>query len=119
MTSYKLVMPEDMNHYGFLFGGKLLMWVDEIAWIAVSNDYPGYQFVTIGMNQVEFKKSVHIRSVLRFEVERTREGNTSVTYHVNVFRHEMAQTNETQIFQTDITFVRVDENSQKMPLHSN
>ncbi len=29
MTSYKLVMPGDLNHYGFLFGGKMLMWVDE------------------------------------------------------------------------------------------
>ena len=92
MTSYKLVMPEDMNHYGFLFGGKLLMWVDELAWIAVSNDYPGYQFVTIGMNQVEFKKSVHLRSVLRFDIQRQREGNTSVTYHVDVFSHEITQT---------------------------
>ena len=27
MTTYKLVMPGDMNHYGFLFGGKMLMWV--------------------------------------------------------------------------------------------
>ena len=117
MTSYKLVMPEDMNHYGFLFGGKLLMWVDELAWIAVSNDYPGYQFVTIGMNQVEFKKSVHLRSVLRFDIQRHREGNTSVTNHVDVFSHEITQTGETHIFQTDITFVRVNENSQKMPLH--
>ena len=25
MTTYKLVMPGDMNHYGFLFGGKMLM----------------------------------------------------------------------------------------------
>ena len=33
MTTYKLVMPEDMNHYGFLFGGKMLMWIDEVAWI--------------------------------------------------------------------------------------
>ena len=31
MTSYKLVMPEDMNPYGFLFGGKMLMWIDEVA----------------------------------------------------------------------------------------
>ena len=31
MTTYKLVMPGDMNHYGFLFGGKMLMWVDEVA----------------------------------------------------------------------------------------
>ena len=41
MTSYKLVMPGDLNHYGFLFGGKMLMWVDEVAWMAVSGDYPG------------------------------------------------------------------------------
>jgi len=31
MTTYKLVMPEDMNHYGFLFGGKMLMWIDEVV----------------------------------------------------------------------------------------
>ncbi len=117
MTSYKLVMPEDMNHYGFLFGGKLLMWVDELAWIAVSNDYPGFQFVTIGMNQVEFKKSVHLKSVLRFEIERIREGNTSVTYTVCVFKHDMSQAEQEQIFRTDITFVRVDENSKKISLH--
>ena len=43
MTTYRLVMPEDMNHYGFLFGGKMLMWIDEIAWIAVSNDYPSWR----------------------------------------------------------------------------
>ena len=29
MTTYRLVMQEDMNHYGFLFGGKMLMWIDE------------------------------------------------------------------------------------------
>ena len=28
MTTYRLVMPEDMNHYGFLFGGKMLMWIE-------------------------------------------------------------------------------------------
>lgn len=34
MTTYKLVMPEDMNHYGFLFGGKMLMWIDEVDEVA-------------------------------------------------------------------------------------
>ena len=53
MTSYKLVMPGDLNHYGFLFGGKMR----------------------------------HIES---------RE--------------------ETSVFTTDITFVRVDKNGAKMPI---
>ena len=38
MTSYKLVRPGDLNHYGFLFGGKMLMWVDEVAWMGIGSN---------------------------------------------------------------------------------
>lgn len=116
MTSYKLVMPEDMNHYGFLFGGKLLMWIDEIAWMAVSGDYPGMQFVTVGMSDVTFKKSVHPRSVLRFETQRTRVGTTSVTYHTDVYRRSIDAADEEHVFHTDITFVRVNAQGAKQKI---
>ena len=118
MTSYKLVMPGDLNHYGFLFGGKMLMWVDEVAWMTVSGDYPGYNFVTVGMSEVTFHKSVHPQSVLRFETNRVRLGRTSVTYHVEVFRRHIESREETSVFTTDITFVRVDKNGAKMPIVS-
>lgn len=117
MTSYKLVMPEHMNHYGFLFGGNLLKWVDEIAWMAVSQEYPGAHFVTIGMDQVVFKKSVTLGSILRFEIHRIKEGHTSVQYSVEVYRKELHGTEEILIFHTDVTFVRVDEEGKKTPLH--
>jgi len=116
MTTYKLVMPEDMNHYGFLFGGKMLMWIDEVAWIAVSNDYPGQRFVTVGMSEVSFKKSVHPRAVLRFDAQRVRAGTTSVTYHVDVYRRDIEGEAEEHVFHTDITFVCVDENGAKQAL---
>ena len=116
MTSYKRVMPGDVNHYGFLFGGKMLMWVDEVAWMAVGADYPGCNFVTVGMSEVTFHKSVHPKSVLRFETNRRRIGRTSVTYHVEVFRRQMDAREETSVFTTDITFVRVDENGAKIPV---
>ncbi|MGN0845960.1 MAG: acyl-CoA thioesterase [Kiritimatiellia bacterium] len=116
MTTYRLVMPEDMNHYGFLFGGKMLMWIDEVAWIAVSNDYPGARFVTVGMSEVVFRKSVHPKSFLRFETERRRVGRTSVTYHVDVYRRDLESSQEEHVFHTDITFVKVDEAGSKLPL---
>lgn len=28
METYKLVLPEHLNPYGYLFGGNLLKWVD-------------------------------------------------------------------------------------------
>ncbi len=116
MTSYKLVMLGDLNHYGFLFGGKMLMWVDEIAWMAVSGDYPGCHFVTVGMSEVTFHKSVHPQSVLRFETAKARVGRTSVTYHVEVFRRHIESSEETGVFTTDITFVRIGADGAKMPI---
>lgn len=118
MISYKLVMPEHMNQYGVLFGGNLLKWVDEIAWMTVSEDYPGSRFVTIGMDRVEFKKSVSGGSILRFEILRQRIGHTSVTYGVKVSRRELHQHDLDVIFSTDVTFVRVDENGVKIPVGS-
>ncbi len=109
-------MPGDLNHYGFLFGGKMLMWVDEFAWMAVSNDYPGCNFVTVGMSEVTFHKSVHPKSVLRFETNLVRVGRTSVTYHVEVFRRHIESREETSVFTTDITFVRVDKDGAKLPV---
>lgn len=116
MTTFKLVMPEDMNHYGFLFGGKMLMWVDEVAWMAVSEDYPGFHFVTVGMGDVSFRKSVHPKSVLRFDARKVREGNTSVTYHVDVYSRNIEATTEEHVFDTDITFVRIDGEGKKIPI---
>ena len=116
MISYKLVMPEHMNQYGVLFGGNLLKWVDEIAWMAVSRDHPGARFVTIGMDRVEFKKSVTGGSTLCFQVERQRTGRTSVTYAARVSRRELHQAVDEEIFSTDVTFVRVDESGAKIPV---
>ena len=117
MENYKLVLPGHLNHYGYLFGGNLLQWVDEVGWIAASLDYPGSNFVTIGMDKVEFKKSVRQGALLRFEAKRTREGKTSVQYSVNVYRHDMKSGNEELIFSTKTTFVCLDNQGKKCGLN--
>ena len=45
MENHRLVLPEHLNHYGFLFGGHLLKWVDEFAYIAATIEYPNFTFV--------------------------------------------------------------------------
>ena len=49
MINHKLVLPQYLNHYGFLFGGHLLKWVDEYAYIAASMEYPDCDFVSWDM----------------------------------------------------------------------
>jgi acyl-CoA hydrolase len=84
MDTHRLVLPGDLNHYGFLFGGRLLAWIDEASWIAASLDYPHCQFVTVAMDTVEFHHSVRDGTILRISCSRENEGNTSVTYAVTV-----------------------------------
>jgi acyl-CoA hydrolase len=113
MENYKVVRPIHLNHYGYLFGGELLKWVDEISWIAASRDYPGCKFVTIGMDQVVFKRSVRQGAVLRFEVQRQQEGTTSVRYRVAVYSDDLDTGNEESVFSTHVTFVCLDAAGRK------
>ena len=58
MERFKIVLPADLNDFGSLFGGILLKWVDETAYMKVSLDFPGQRFVTIGLNNVELKHPI-------------------------------------------------------------
>ena len=88
MNSYSLVRTEHLNHHGYLFGGVMLKWVDEFAWIAASLDYPGCSLVTVAMDEIAFKERVLNVSILRFHVTQEKQGNTSVTYSVAVYSDE-------------------------------
>lgn len=112
MQSFKLVLPEHLNHYGYLFGGYLLQWVDETAYIAASLDYPGGNFVTIAMDRVEFRKSIRQGAILRFESRREHVGTTSVGYLVEVFDGP----SPAPVFSTQITFVALGPDGRKQPL---
>ena len=113
METHRLVLPGDLNHYGFLFGGRLLAWIDEASWITASLDYPHCQFVTIAMDAVEFHHSVREGTILRITCTLDHEGNTSTCYAVTV-TDERAGPHP--IFSTKITFVSVDDEGRKRPI---
>lgn len=115
MQTQHLVLPGDLNHHGFLFGGRLLAWVDEACWIAASLDFPQCRFVTVGMDRVEFHHGVRQGTILTIDCKRVREGTTSVCYEVEV---RDGKSVEGMIFSTRITLVNVDEEGAKRPLRA-
>jgi acyl-CoA hydrolase len=116
MDNYTIVRKEHLNHYGYLFGGTLLRWVDEFAWILASLDFPGCSLVTVGMDQVSFKERVENGSILRFNIFPVKRGSSSVSYTVNVYADAPGATEEKIVFSTKVTLVRVDVEGRKCPL---
>jgi len=109
MDNFTLVRPEHLNHHGYLFGGVMLKWVDENAWMAATREFPGCTLVTINMDACHFKHRVENGSILRFQMEHSNQGRTSVTYRVHVFADEPGAQLEKEVFSTRVTFVRLDE----------
>lgn len=119
MDNYKLIQPAHLNHYGFLFGGNMLQWVDEYAYIAACTDFPGERFVTISMSDLVFKKSVHCGDIILVQATLAQRGTTSVQYDVTVRRATSTTANAPlgeQIFNTRIAYVCVDPSGRKKPL---
>jgi acyl-CoA hydrolase len=113
VQNYQLVLPEHLNHYGFLFGGAMLKWVDESAYICARLEYPGKTFVTAGMDRVSYKQRVELGSILLFGVEKVRTGRTSVSYRVNARLAAADDRDCPEIFSTTVTFVCIDQDGNK------
>ena len=114
METHRLVLPGDLNQFGYLFGGQLLGWIDEASWIAASLDFPECRFVTVGMDEVVFRHSVREGTILMISSEKVSQGETSVTYQVEV-RRGRAEEKE-PIFSTKVTFVNLGEDGEKKSL---
>ncbi|NRB39872.1 MAG: acyl-CoA thioesterase [Pseudomonadales bacterium] len=116
MHHYKLVLPEHLNHYGFLFGGYLLHWLDEVAYITATVEFPGCEFVTVSMDNVAFKRKIQSGEVLKFNVEQQHLGTTSVRYMIQAFGQTRAQSPDTVLFETTMSFVCVDKDGNSKPI---
>ncbi len=116
MNNYAIVRQEHLNHYGFLFGGALLQWVDEYAWLVASRDFSGCPLVTVGMDKISFRKPVQNGSILRFNIKPIKQGETSIQYGVDVYADAPGASEEVAVFSTIITFAHVDTEGNKKPL---
>ncbi|MFP4167809.1 MAG: acyl-CoA thioesterase [Desulfonatronovibrionaceae bacterium] len=113
MDNFTLVRPGHLNHHGYLFGGMMLKWVDEFAWLAASKEFRGCRLVTVAMDEIRFRKPVLSGSILRFNIQKRDKGRSSVTYQVDVYSDEPGGDQEKWVFATSVTFVRVDESGNK------
>ena len=89
----------------------MLAWIDEAAWIAASAEFPHCQFVTVGMDKIEFRHGVGNGTILRILCEMVKKGTTSVCYQVVVT--DVKNASEIPVFQTKVAFVSVNDRGEK------
>jgi len=82
-SNYFLVRNQDLNHAGTLFGGAMMAWADELAYIAASLSHPGCHFVTKVFERFDFIGGPALGDIVRIDAQVISKGRSSVRVQVS------------------------------------
>lgn len=105
----KIVLPNDTNTLGNLFGGQLLAWMDLIASVS-AHRHSKRVVVTASVNNVSFQKPINHASIVTLEAKVSRAFNSSMEVFVDVFVEDAVTGQREKCNEAIYTFVAVDQN---------
>jgi len=105
----KIVLPNDTNTLGNLFGGQLLAWIDVIASVS-AHRHSKRVVVTASVNNVSFQKPINHASIVTLEAKVSRAFNSSMEVFVDVFVEDAVTGQREKCNEAIYTFVAVDQN---------
>lgn len=110
----QILMPEHINGYQRLFGGKLMEWIDVVAAVAARR-HSGYNVTTASVSQLEFKKAAYVNSTIVLKAQLTYVGTTSMEVRVDTFVEYLNGSQE-MINRAYLVMVALDENDNPIPV---
>ncbi len=105
----KIVLPNDTNTLGNLFGGQLLAWMDVIASVS-AHRHCRRVVVTASVNNVSFREPILGSSIVTLEAKVSRAFSSSMEVHVDVFVEDQVTGQKRKYNDAIYTFVAVDQN---------
>ena len=111
----ELVMPNQTNHHGTLFGGHALGLMDHAGWVAATR-CARRTMVTVASDRVEFKVPVRAGELVELVARVTRVGRTSVTVGVDMYAEVVASGERRLATSGSFVFVAIDDAGQPVPI---
>ncbi len=110
----QIVLPNDTNILGNLFGGRLLQWMDIVASIA-AHRHSRRVVVTASVNNVSFNNPIIHSSIVTLEAKVSRAFSSSMEVFIDVWVENPVNGEKMKCNEAIYTFVAIDQNGS--PLH--
>ena len=107
-----LICPAHINHYGRLFGGHLLKWIDELAGIVAIRHCNGI-VTTAAVDNLQFQAPAYVGDMVVLRGQVTYVGRSSMEIRVDTYREALGGTRE-MINRAYIDMVCIDSKGQPM-----
>jgi acyl-CoA hydrolase len=113
--STEMVLPNDTNPIGNLFGGRLMQWMDIIASIA-AHRHCRRVVTTASVNNIAFNKPIKFASIVTLEAKVSRAFNTSMEVFIDVWVEDPTNGEKVKCNEAIYTFVAIDQNGSPLPV---
>jgi acyl-CoA hydrolase len=106
----QMVLNEDLNRHGSLFGGKMMAWMDLAAAIHAAETMQ-MNCVTVKVNEIVFKAPAHLGDIITFECWEESRGNTSLTIGIKATKSNLKEKN-IEIATSSFKFVAIGDDGK-------
>ena len=118
VTAMRVVSPEHLNAHGTLFGGYLMCWVDEIAYLCARRHSGTKTCATVFIDNVHFRYPVFSGDHVILSASVVNVGRTSMDILVEVKKEGDWQTENESILRAFLTFVALSKEGVPVPVPS-
>ncbi|EMS73289.1 acyl-CoA thioesterase [Ruminiclostridium cellobioparum] len=80
----QIIMPEHINGFNRLFGGRLMEWIDIVAAV-VARRHSGCNVTTASIDNLQFKAAAYVNSTIFLVGQITYVGRTSMEVRVSTY----------------------------------
>ena len=106
----QILMPEHINGYRRLFGGKLMEWIDVVAAV-VARRHAERNVTTASIDNLQFQAAAYVNNTVVLAGQVTCVGRASMEIRVDTFVERLDGTRE-HINRAYLVMVALDENEQ-------
>lgn len=112
-----VTMPRDTNHYGTIFGGVILSYLDQAGFVEARR-HGAHRWVTAAIDRVEFKAPVRVGDIVNLYASTSRLGTKSVTITIDVEAERFTTGETVPVTSATMTMVSVDDHGRPIPFRA-
>lgn len=103
----KIIFPNALNDHSTLFGGELLKWMDEVAYITAIR-FCRQEMVTVSTDKIMFRKPVKEGSIIELVGKVTQVGNATITVTVEIYAESFHDDGKEKVTDGSFKFAAID-----------
>ena len=107
---FKVVFPNTLNDHDTLFGGTIMQWMDEIAYIAATR-FVRKKMVTVFVDKVHFILPIKIGNIIEIIASVQKIKNVKIEIFVEIFIEDKYSARREKAVDALFTFAAIDENN--------